>query len=48
MDKNITVRMFGGFSIECGEAVVSDGSSRSRKVWMLLAYLVYNRDRALS
>lgn len=45
MDTNaIQVRMFGDFSLAWQDEVISAGSSRS-KVWLLLAYLLYHRDR---
>lgn len=40
--------MFGDFSITDGEQQISDSDNRSRKVWLLLAYLIYNRRRAVS
>ena len=39
--------MLGEFSINCGDASVSNVKSRSRKVWLLLAYLLCNRGRRI-
>ncbi len=43
----INVKMLGEFVIEYNGASVSDSSNRSKKVWSLLAYLIYNRQRAV-
>lgn len=46
MEKTVLkVRMLGEFSISLGDVKVNDSASRSRKVWILLAYLICNRDR---
>ena len=39
----IQVSMLGGFSITRGEIQVDDSNNRMRKVWLLLAYLIYSR-----
>lgn len=44
MSEQIVVNMLGGFSIELGSQRVDDSSNRMRKVWLLLAYLVYTRN----
>lgn len=44
----LNVQMLGTFSISLGEACVDDSSNRSRKIWLLLAYLAYNRNRVVS
>lgn len=44
----IQVHMLGEFTIRYGENVISDTETRSRKVWNLLAYLIYNHDRIIS
>ena len=44
----VHVTMFGDFTITCGQVCVSNAKSRSRKVWLLLAYLLFNRDRQIS
>jgi DNA-binding SARP family transcriptional activator len=42
----IRVTMLGSFSIRQGECQVDDSSNRMRKVWLLLAYLIWNRNDA--
>lgn len=44
----LKVQMLGTFSIMLGNAKVDDSSNRSKKIWLLLAYLIYNRDRMVS
>lgn len=44
----LKVKMLGTFSIMLEKAKVDDTSNRSRKIWLLLAYLIYNRDRQVS
>ena len=39
----LSVKMLGGFSIAQGERRIDDQSNRMRKVWLLLAYLIYSR-----
>ncbi len=43
MAEPIYVSMLGGFSISRGENRIDDSSNRMRKVWLLLAYLIYTR-----
>ena len=45
---DLTVRMLGDFSISLGGQTIADASSRSRKMWLLLAYLIYCRNRPVS
>ena len=42
--EHIIVRMLGGFSIEQNGQKIDDHSNRMRKVWLLLAYLIYHRN----
>lgn len=44
----LQVRMLGNFSIRNGQQEISDGDNRSRKVWLLLAYMIYCRNRPVS
>ena len=44
----VQVRMLGGFSVERGGSGIDDQSNRMRKVWLLLAYLIYNRNSHVS
>lgn len=41
------VRMLGEFSIQNGEAEITDQDNRTRKVWLLLAYIIYNRNHII-
>ena len=40
----VYVSMLGGFSLEWNGCSVDDSSNRMRKVWLLLAYLIYTRN----
>ncbi|MBQ7777966.1 MAG: bacterial transcriptional activator domain-containing protein [Oscillibacter sp.] len=42
------VRMLGTFSIRKGDQEINDSDNRSRKIWLLLAYMIYCRSRAIS
>lgn len=44
----LKVRMLGEFSLCFGDRIISDAGNRSKKVWNLLAYLIYNRERSIS
>jgi len=44
MSEPIKVTMLGSFTLRSGERCVDDSSNRMRKVWLLLAYLIYNRN----
>lgn len=44
---NLLVNMFGDFTIRAGDQCISDSDNRSRKLWFLLAYLIYNRHRVV-
>ena len=44
----LTVRMLGGLSITQGEQRVDDSDNRTKKVWLLLSYMIYNRSRSVS
>lgn len=43
----LRVRMLGDCSITLGDCHMEDTENRSRKVWLLLAYLIYNRFRVV-
>lgn len=43
----LKIKMFGDFSLEYNNKKVSDYDNRSKKVWILLAYLVYYRHKAI-
>jgi len=44
----LNVQMLGEFSISFGDIKLSDKTNRSRKIWLLLAYLIHNRKRIVS
>lgn len=44
----LMIRMLGDFTLQAQETQISDQTNRSRKVWLLLAYLIYNRHRVTS
>lgn len=44
----LTVQTFGKFSLSAGSVQIDDSENRSRKVWLLLAYLIYHRHRSIS
>ena len=46
--EQLKIRMFGEFSLQMGDKRISDRDSRSRKVWMILAYLICRWDRTVS
>ena len=45
---SIKVQMLGAFSISYHDVVLDANKNRSRKIWQLLAYLIYNRNRVIS
>ena len=47
-EQGLQVRMFGTFSISMDDREINDGDNRSRKVWLLLAYMIYCRSRSIS
>ena len=44
----IQIQMFGEFALRNGSACVSDSGSRSKKAWLLLAYMIYHRSRTIT
>lgn len=48
MAQRVNIRMLGGFALNYESKALSDNANRMKKVWLLLAYLVYNRRRALT
>lgn len=44
----LKVRMLGEFSFQKGAMEISDGGNRSKKVWLLLAYMAFYRRRAVT
>lgn len=47
MDK-LKVTMFGEFSVTYGENTINEHSKRSKKLWLLLQYLIINHKRMVS
>ena len=48
MSDVLQVRMLGGFTVEKNGQSVGDNNNRMRKVWLLLAYLIYSRNTGVS
>lgn len=46
--EHIDIRMLGSFTLQAGNALISDENNRSRKVWALLAYLICHRGTPVS
>ena len=44
MQERLQVKMLGGFSIRLGDHVIDDSNNRTKKVWLVLAYLIYSRN----
>lgn len=44
----VEVRMLGEFSLRSGATMIRDNSSRAKKVWLFLAYMICNRTRSVS
>lgn len=47
MDK-LKITMFGEFSVSYGENTISEHSKRSKKLWLLLQYLIVHHSRAVA
>lgn len=47
MEHTLQVRMLGRFQLELNGSVLSDQANRQKKVWLLLAYMIFNRQRRL-
>ncbi|MDO5546561.1 MAG: BTAD domain-containing putative transcriptional regulator [Eubacteriales bacterium] len=43
----LKIQMLGGFSLRLGDRELQDTDTRSKKVWVLLAYLITHRDQAV-
>lgn len=43
----LKIQMLGGFSLRLGERELQDTDTRSKKAWVLLAYLISHRDQAV-
>jgi DNA-binding SARP family transcriptional activator len=47
-DGSLGIRMLGGFSISLGDKEINDGDNRSKKVWLLLAYMICSRSHPVT
>ena len=41
--KHIQIQMLGKFSLSWGDTELNDADNRMKKIWLLLAYLIYRR-----
>ncbi len=46
--EQLHIRMLGEFSIQAGENRISNNDNRTRKIWLLLSYLITQRGRVVS
>lgn len=46
--EELKIQMLGGFSLRMGDKVLLDTDTRSRKAWILLAYLICQREQTVS
>lgn len=44
----LQVKMLGQFTLRYGDRTISDSDDRSRRVWSLLAYMLYNHGRSFA
>ena len=44
----LRIQMLGKFSIQMGEKIIDDQANRTKKVWLLLAYMIYSRTQRLT
>lgn len=44
----LRIQMLGEFVLSAGNKTIRDNDNRSRKVWLLLAYIIYFRNRRIS
>ena len=44
----ISVKMLGGFTVRMGDQMISEADGRTKKVWMLIEYLIANRSHDIS
>lgn len=45
MSDNLVIRTFGGFSLTYGDKTISDQDNRSKKLWIILEYIIAFHDR---
>lgn len=46
--EELNIQMLGGFSLRMGDRELQDTDTRSKKVWVLLAYLISQRDQTVT
>lgn len=46
--KTLQIKILGDFSLQMEDRIISDNDNRTKKGWLLLAYLLCNRDRIVS
>lgn len=44
----LKIKMFGDFSIQVDDQIISDKDNRTKKIWSLLAYLICHRGRIIT
>ena len=44
----LRVCMFGEFSLSMNGQTINDSDNRSKKIWLLLPYMIYFRNRGIS
>lgn len=47
-EPTLQVQMLGQFTLRYGDRTISDSDDRSRRVWSLLAYMLYNHGRSFA
>ncbi|MBE6631813.1 MAG: hypothetical protein E7623_03845 [Ruminococcaceae bacterium] len=47
-DKILKVKMLGTFSLELGDKQINCDINRSKRIWVLLAYIIFNHKRTVS
>jgi DNA-binding SARP family transcriptional activator len=45
---SLSIRMLGGFSLRLGDKEINDSDNRSKKVWLLLAYMICARSHPIT
>lgn len=45
--ERVEIKMLGTFSLSTQSSQISDNDNRSKKIWLLLAYLIYHRPRMI-
>ena len=48
MSDILRITMLGRFSVSLGEKSIDDSTNRMKKVWLLLAYLIYSRKNKIT